>query len=1824
MAANDFELVASDTSQQNNDFAAVDNTSGPKPTTPLPMSASIMSLATAGDGTAETALALQQQNIDLVRERIAQGQEFSDRLGVAAKRQERTLKALNTLRAPKGVISKETAAEVDKGYQNIAASRIEDDARTAAEEEAIRKIQDYLHNGETTEAKLSYSLLTKGGASQRWYEEATKNLLLSQAVERYQAEANDMTWGASALSFLTSLIPTNYNFSRSGVVPGSKGNLYDFFFSGSGLARQGNDLWSKYDSKSLAAALAPGGELDASLRSNATTFGTYNPGEAGAILDSLHYQNEADRTWASIWGALDAGTVALPKIGIVPWRSLSSIPGALTRVGARSAARRSISDAFETTIREGSEAAVTRTGMDTQAVTEALEPTALNPRASTPNSVPHGTDVDSYLQAAETVLRELPENIQVSRATTPEEIQHAYEAAVKAEEKKLGKSIKDVKFMAEDVRTGEKFDLTPSDNSPDATDLWGSHEVQFREGGVKETWSYSQKPDGRLYRTKIKEDGSVVKEVMFEDADTGILWWGEEASLNGKQIQKLLTKAEAEEEILRELPKKPSKPVIKALPEQGNVVHYIEYTVGKKSGGGFASAKTAMAEATKRGLAGAAVEGVYTVGERVVTNASEGFTTRAYHGTASAFENFDNAFAGAATGAENTKGGVTFFSSDPDVALSYGRKAASAANQAEYQRLSALIKTPEATDADIDAFEAVLERIGDDAGTNIRPVDLKTDNFEIVDMKGQSYNGPTTQSILDKARADGKGGVIFKNYDDDILNGKVSDVIAVFDTSTIRPAFSQIRREVSGQWFIKGRANVAENGFRTTPLNTPANNFMSALRSDARRVDRSAQMKAVAAGQNAEKVSAALQHRMKESLKGISKNDKLFLDEIIRKGQNEARWLSEREFNTVFERAAGRLPTERVVNAYKSYRLFNDVEYILRNDELYKSLAIRGMETVDFQAGPIRINGAAQVIPDGAVPTERVFNVSDGIHYTIRNPLSADEYARLKGEGYLLVKANDAATLPDGTVVRNFLIKRGELKRSPLERTQLAYSEGGHRAYTGKYFAKQATSGVQPDTGQKFLKNPNVFRTGNNPNRLADWASTMNRAIEEARNGNLDAQWFDDNLFNNHPDLSFPSGREFVEAVDKGSIDLHNPIEIVGDRELPSAYSAARNDIDRFIDETETGATGYYRTTGRMYNSRKGEHLLDESGDFAETVDPWETMNTAMFNISRMSSLSNYKENVLERFSRTYGNHLDLRQLENASPSDLITARVRPGTPGALARQINAEQAAMKRIMNFETGFEKGIKQAHRELATWVLGDARGGARETAHDFVYWLKDNNPVQFLRSVAFDVKLGLFNFGQLALQSSTMVASLALDPRNGMKGMTSVLPLFTHTLSKGNPAVLDVLAKRSWKIGGFASEAEMKEFFRFVDRSGFMQVGNTHLLINDFGPNRVFGAASMIDGIREKGRALFYMAEQFNRGVASRIAWERLKEQGLAVGSAEFRERFIGMADDLTLNMTNESSAAFQHGLASIPTQFWAYNVRMMDAMFGDGFSKAARARLILSQFALFGAGGVPVADALFDYWKRHDRTENFDIDTFLGTLDRGAVDKAISAVYGADVRFGERVGTGAFSTDLFKDIFGLGEYGEKSPIETFGGATFSISTQIGKTMANAISYAMAESGGDQGFAATKDNILKVAMNISTLSNITKAVTAYNYGMYRSASGSVQASDLPKADAFWIALGLRPQEVEDLGLMKSYLDNKDHVIAEASKQLRDWRQEAFNNDDKFEENRQKANTFINLLPIEIRSDVVKRANSTTDKSFYEHVAQKYQREIIKEDALNNGER
>jgi len=170
---------------------------------------------------------------------------------------------------------------------------------------------------------------------------------------------------------------------------------------------------------------------------------------------------------------------------------------------------------------------------------------------------------------------------------------------------------------------------------------------------------------------------------------------------------------------------------------------------------------------------------------------------------------------------------------------------------------------------------------------------------------------------------------------------------------------------------------------------------------------------------------------------------------------------------------------------------------------------------------------------------------------------------------------------------------------------------------------------------------------------------------------------------------------------------------------------------------------------------------------------------------------------------------------------------------------------------------------------------------------------------------------------------------------------------------------------------------------------------------------------------------------------------------------------------------------------------------------------------------------------------------------------------------------------------------------------------------GKTIADFVKYSYAETGADQGYAITKDNLLKMASNISTVSNLTKAMALYNYGIYKSNKGAVQVTDLPSADAFAVAMGMRPQEVDNAALMLQFTKGRDEVIKEAATQVRNWRIEAFNVPDKYEENMKKVNFFQSLLPASIRTEVIKRTNKTTGDSFYEHVEQKYQTEKMKAD-------
>jgi hypothetical protein len=1034
-------------------------------------------------------------------------------------------------------------------------------------------------------------------------------------------------------------------------------------------------------------------------------------------------------------------------------------------------------------------------------------------------------------------------------------------------------------------------------------------------------------------------------------------------------------------------------------------------------------------------------------------------------------------------------------------------------------------------------------------------------------------------------------------------------------------------RDESGQWFVRGKAYINETGYYTNELHAPTQGFLNSLtgrwyRSAARISDSNLHGKSVSAGSSIQKQQKILGGMLDGVFKNIPKQSQEVVQQAALVGANKAKWWSEDEFNALVQRGYGRAATDKELETYKKLQLFNDMDWVLRNDQMFLEKATRGVENVNFTTRSghnFNIEGVVNYNPK-IKPSQRIYNVSDNVHYTSQlNPLTDAEFGRLADEGYVLVKTDNAVKLADGTTVDHVMMRRTDVEIAPLSRTQLAYSEGGHRLYTDQYFIKQASIGRQADTGTEYLQNPNVFATAKNVAEAKAWAETMEAARLAVKEGRITTgHELDEVIFKG--DTGFPSGDEFLEGIANGSISKNHPFEAVYDREMPSAYQSPSENVSSFVNEDEVGFNGYYRTTGKLYTSSKGNILKDTKGQLATTVDPYEALSTSLRQVSRQSGLYNYKTESLERFINTFKDNLDIPSDATSNYAKFVNAKVKPGLSLTEKNVVEAQRAAIMNVLSFQTPFEMGMQQAWRGLAEQALGDGTNKARVLAHDSINWFKEKNPVAFLRGLAFDSKLGAWNAGQFVIQTATMASAIALSPKNGLKGWATAIPMHGYLLSKGSERVLDVLAKRGvGKLAGFKTEMEFKEYARSAYKSGFMDMDGTHVMVGENGPAAVYSSfGDKANRVRENSRMFFYAAETYNRLVAYRIAWEEAIESGLKPGMGGFNGKVAALADDYSLNMTRESAASWQKGLMSIPTQFWAYNVRMMDAMLGGRFTAAQKMRLVGVNLTLAGTAGIPVLPAITTMIK-----DNYGIDPDIasieGTLDRGILDRLAYELNGADVNIGAKMGTGEWFTNTVKDLFGQGEYGAKPWTEVMGGASYSILKSAGETGLNLLKYTVAESGGDMGEdSLAQDEFLKLASEIATFNNITKAMIAADYGIYKSKSGTIYP-DLPKTDSFYIALGFRPQEINSLGHMMRYNENKETAIKDGANQLKKWRQEAFFNKDMMEPNMKKANALIRLLPEDIRKDVIKKANSGDDsESLFTHVAEKYHKEKLEAEA------
>ena len=1023
-------------------------------------------------------------------------------------------------------------------------------------------------------------------------------------------------------------------------------------------------------------------------------------------------------------------------------------------------------------------------------------------------------------------------------------------------------------------------------------------------------------------------------------------------------------------------------------------------------------------------------------------------------------------------------------------------------------------------------------------------------------------------------------------------------------------------QDESGQWFARVTHTMPENGMYNLKLEPQSTNIFSRfLKSSRSTSDIPLANQAQRAGNQLTQVMKGVMNGYQKTFRALNPGERERLGMVLGVGQDQSQWLTEDQLGQLFDRVWSRAPSDRELDAYRSAIDLNDIGYAIRNDELWKFNALKGYQTISFDTGMGQVNRRnALVSAEAPTGMQRWYDVAKTQHM-MKDALTEELRNLNAGLGRRWVTLAEPLQMADGTTIRHFLMDRADMHLEDLRTDQLPYKPGLNRIYKpGQYFAKQAQMGFQPDTKAKFLKSPGTFMAGTKA-EVDFWTGRMNAAREYYLGGKSGAD-IDRDIFQGHN--GFETGDEFIKNMEAGVYDKDHEFGTYYDREMPKEYNDA-NDMS-MLDTDESGTIEWLRTNGRLYYSPRGDRLPDWNGADADVLDPWKTLNQSLMNVASISSFSDYKLSSIERWVNSFRPFLNTKTLPDGASDYQIfrDGSIRGDIPNSVRQGIEAQRDSIKRVLGWKTEQDYQARSFARNLTDWIEGNEPGTWRHnTAETLVDWWSNKNPVMALKGAAFDLKLGLFNVSQFPLQLSTAWNAIMLDPVNGMKGFGMIPFLRAYMTNAGTDNMLDLLVKRGVHgIGGFDSADEFKAFMKMSKQSGFLNVGGAHEFSVDYGAN--FGMSDHIQQLREAGRFFFQEPEVWNRIVAQRIAWnDAMKATGGKWLSDQFKDLFAGRAEDYAFGMSKQSGAAWQRGIASIPTQFWAYNARMLEAMLpsalggSKAFTAAQKTRLIIGQSLLYGSAGFPMAGVISDLIKRNTGASP-SLDSFGGLADRGLLDEAIYHLTGADVQVGRRYGTGNFLSDTVKDLMGWSSFGEKSVADVAGGASLSTVTDTAMSLINVAHYAAMESGDDSK-PLTQDALRGVAMQVSSYSNALKAMMIARYGEYISNRGTVISSDLPSRDAWAIMLfGAQPGQNDDLSSKMEHLQDRKAAVDDAVKHISAMRQRWANEPDNRVDIEQQINTFTRLLDPNIKTDVLRKAHGRTDKSVYDSVARQIQRE------------
>lgn len=436
--------------------------------------------------------------------------------------------------------------------------------------------------------------------------------------------------------------------------------------------------------------------------------------------------------------------------------------------------------------------------------------------------------------------------------------------------------------------------------------------------------------------------------------------------------------------------------------------------------------------------------------------------------------------------------------------------------------------------------------------------------------------------------------------------------------------------------------------------------------------------------------------------------------------------------------------------------------------------------------------------------------------------------------------------------------------------------------------------------------------------------------------------------------------KEIVKRHKAGSaVSLDDLTKLIGKWEDPAALQKRLLDgefdwvddvvlrVSRSEDEYVNNFVDALSSNGMVFTSSRGEKLTPiDNPQRTNTLSVKESLAAELSSVSRFMSVYELRASSIQRwFNHGVKENAIPKSLHNMSPVDAFVAYRKEKLSYLVDSQDKIfSQRAWNYIneqLGVKTKSEQKVDEIQNALATKILSVDNPGLFRSS--IGAYLRQSNLIDDWRSVTAHLNLGMFNIGQIIVQSASFATAAIRYPQHALPAMKTAF-LARFALMFDNPDAWRFFGTAdSLTSLGLSSVDEFVDLVKAVRKSGIISgIQSTSLYTKEGGAfntssrvMKTLGGISMIP---------FNRGEEMARLMAFDVSRRVMKAEGKVNILDDFTLRDVmRMQDDLTQNMTRGNEAIFTRGAIGVPLQFMQFFLKMAGNFIGALTTKNAAYR-----------------------------------------------------------------------------------------------------------------------------------------------------------------------------------------------------------------------------------------------------------------------------------------